>query len=224
MVGEYQNNLDGLRIRQNDNNEKVLFDVDWYRVTGMENVEATVYGNYAVFFYSVDRYYNTYGYLEFKDEETIELVLTETTLPYLDPSTYQYTYVSEETLKQQAIASNLSILLLNDNSKGWCKQGYNDYGQNYFDEVFMYFSEDGTLRYWTGVDKNIEVSYTSHVSTFRLDSGIIYVDDYTYEISAESTGVTYFYLTAVDQDPLNLSGQYTLEENGTYEALLQTTN
>lgn len=223
-TGEYQNEFNDLNIIENNESGKILFDVDWYRLTGMSNAEATVYGNYAIFFYTYEGSNDTYGYLEFIDEETVNLTLTETRLTYLDPSSYQYSYVSEEELQQQAIAGNLSILLLNDSSKGWCKQGYNDYGQNYFDEVFMHFSDDGTLRYWTGIDENVEVSYTSHTGTFKLESGILYVDDYEYEIFAESTGGAYFYLSATDQDPLDLSGQYTLKEDEVYAALLRTAN
>lgn len=201
--------------------KSIKFGVDWYRWTGMANVTASLYGNYAVFDYSTeDGYEETKGYVEFLDAETVVLTLTESKLPYMEPSTYTYQYVPEEVLKANEISWTKSMLLLNDDNWGWYKEGHDDSGARFEDALIRFF-EDGSLKYWIGTSNGGEVTYIEHDATYSVDTGTIYINDCAYEAFVEETAMPHLYLEAKDIDTLHLNGAYICEGNETYQFLVK---
>ena len=68
---------------------EIVFDVEWYRIAGMEDVAAYFDDDeIASFEYSNDDYYAT-GYIEFYDH-AVSLTLTESNLPYTEEGTYNF--------------------------------------------------------------------------------------------------------------------------------------
>jgi len=216
-VGEYHFD-DGTLYLTSNNGSEITFSVDWYRWTGMANVTAALYGNHAVFYYAEGDYYKTRGYLEFLDDETIVLTLTESELPYMEPSTYTYKYIPEEVLKANKIEALKSNLLFNDDVWGWYKEGHDDLGIS-FEDVLFRFYEDGTLKYWIGTANAGEITYIEHDGTYSVGEDAIYINDCVYEAIMDEGASLHLYLTAKGEDSLHLNGSYICEKNETYQFL-----
>lgn len=220
VVGEYlDNDRGGLAITGVDG-KKLSFGVSWYRWTGMSGVTAELYGNYAIFNYITEDGYNeTKGYLEFADADTIILTLAESKLPYMEPSTYTYKYVSAEELKAQAIEYLRSTLLWNDNISGWFRETYSGTGNRY-EDLFIQFADDETLRYWVGVDGAGEITYTEYNGYYSVGENTLIINDCAYEAIIDEGASPHLYLTAKGEDSLHLEGSYILGENETYQFLV----
>lgn len=221
-VGEYKDNEFGtFYVLEYNAGQDIRFAVDWYRWTGMDATDATLYGNFAVFDYSTEDGHNkTLGYIELTTPETIVLTLTESGLPFMDPSIYTYEYMSPEDLKLQETEFVKSILLFNNDVYGWCKTGYGDFGNDYHSEIYIRFFEDGTLKYWICDDPNTEAMYTEYAGTYEVDEDMLYINGCAYDIFAEFMGRTSFLIYATTDDTLHLNGDYIWSENIMYQALV----
>lgn len=221
IVGEYllDDDQGGLAIIA-INDKEISFGVNWYRWTGMSGVTAKRYGNYATFHYIEEGGYGeTNGYLEFVDAETLVLTLADSKLAYMEPSTYTYQYVSEEELKAQAIEYLRNTLLLNDDVWGWYKEARDETGSRY-EDAFIHFSDDGTLRYWIGEDGGGEITYTEHNGSYSVEENTLIINNCVYEAIIDEGASPHLYLTAKGEDSLHLAGSYDCDTNETYQFLV----
>lgn len=217
--GVYQSTgatLNEIRIRSIDDVYTMDFEVFWYRLAGFIGT-AYSYGNRAFFNHiTEDGYEHTVGYLEFDEIGNATLTILETEISYVEPGIEVFSFVSEEELKSQTEATNLNTLLLNNDSKGWVKDG------TAYDEILFRFYENGTVLYWVGTQLGGETTYKENEGTYQLDGSLIYVDDCAYNLTVENTGMTLFYLNSVNEDLQNINGSYVLEENELYQLINQS--
>jgi len=230
LTGKYQdvefswNDLDVVE----EQGDWITFNVFWYRTWSIDGAVGRRYGN-LVFFEEQpdpDDEHKNYGVLEFRQDGTAILTLLDSLnsrYGYIEAGSYTYQFVSEEELSRQLDSQYLSYLQLSDETNGWLRREPDKYIEyDSLSGVYMHFDENGKVAFAYTTDDLLgaEIAYEQYVLDYRVEDQILYVGDSAYSLYMYSTGVTYMELTALYHSGIDLSGEYYLEEDHRYQALV----
>ncbi len=197
-----------------------MFSVNWYRLTGLDNVKATLDGNRATFNYA-DGYTDAAGYIDFSSNGIAELMIISSSNDYLlgtGRSVFQFT--SEEELKRQKESRILKILLANTDQMGWIGNiiFHDDY-HRFYDEYYLRFYQNNTVKIWHTESAGVDWNISSDVVPYSLDGDILNIGGFQYWAIIDHTATDCLYLTALETDPYGIDGTYELDSDGTYKNL-----
>lgn len=197
------------------NDDEVQFNIAWFRIASLDDTVARRNGEKWDF-----QSRGTTGYFVLENENTIRVTLLTSDLPYIEPGDFIFEYSGTE---EEALTDYYeSILLMNDDERGWVFTGENLLSESTPPAYFIRFYDNGTMTYWVKESTGSE-NYKEHQGTYQINADVILLNGEEYQLFAETTGVTRMKLTAVGEYEIDLSGYYSCENNETYQILLYNT-